>query len=1340
MKYKFLELCAAFIAFAISASAAPPAILSPPQSQTNNAGSTATFTVIATNATGYQWQFGTTNINGATNSTLTLEDLTTNQAGAYTVIVNGPGGAPVSNNPPAILTVLQGTIVQFAITGYPGGGSNNLLVELFDHDKPATVQNFIHYMVVGSFTNNMFWSRCVPGFVLQGGDYIARDRTNGAPVEEHLLYEAYTANLNYSPPFPFQIDNQFNAGPLIHNTYGTLAMAKQAGAPDSAANAFFFNLGDNSTNLDNQDGGFTVFGRIVSGTNVLTYFNGLSKPTNGIYDSGLSPFTDMPVNLKGTEVPGDSNLFFVDITFLTQPTIDTTPPTVTLAYPTSGGLITNAELVVQGTASDDVGLARVICNFADSTGYYGGAFGGDAIGTTNWSYDAGNLAPGIYYVNVTSQDGAGNLSPNQGVLITIPRFPFEALANGPGALSTNLNGTNTTIGSTYAITAIPDTGASFVDWTSGNSAYLGPNISLVMMNGLQLAAHFISNAVPAIIAITNPAANAQLTNGTFNISGTVSSANPPVQVTWQIFSNTLQSIAPATTVTVTNSFSFGVTNLAAGNYIVQALAQDAQSNATVLTSSFTVLAAVTIVTNVDDFFTTNAPLYLAPGQQTNLTAAPVAGEVFYNWQNQGVVSINPVQTITANGNLTLIVSYVPTNLSPGLSITSFISGSTALAIESNLTVTGTLPSANITQLTCQFFLNSNYFSYPEAAVVNGSNWLLTVNDFTNGAYTVVALATDANNQSSLVSASFNLLNVDQVNLKTNGSGTVSGFPGQSYPGYLGQYAAAGAYTLTAAPGPGYVFYSWSDGVTTTLNPSNTINLKSNLNLTATFVSDDLSLKGIAFAYPPANAKLTKDAFNVEVMAPASLSVTQMTCQLFLQSNGVTALPQPATFDSTSKKWTLPVANLTPGRYLVLAEAYDSAGTARLVSESFNVLAKLAVEIEPPGTGAVTAGLNGRYIEVGTTNKITATAKAGQVFAFWTGAAIPGPYGMYDAASAFVMSSNTVLTAHFTTNPFPPVAGTYNGLFINWNEVTTTNAGSVTVTVNRSGVYSGKLVFPSHTVTLSSERLSYTGSNYFQAAGGLKCLLLLDLTNGGNQLSGYVSYPGAWTNEIYAYRAATALSSANVPEPGKYIITFQPTSGGAGNPTAPGYAAVTLEKNGTVLLAGVLPDNTPISRSVAISTQGYWPLFISPSSYRGYGMIIGLMTNMTSVGMAWLKPGVGGAYYPHGVATWVSATGASHLPPAADTKYEIVFSGANLGTNAGVTDFLSVNNAQRFVPDGDTNNLEISLLPSGVLSGHFFDGKTIQFKGAFTSQTNGGAGFFLDAADGESGSFEISIAP
>ncbi len=58
-------------------------------------------------------------------------------------------------------------------------------------------------------------------------------------------------------------------------------MALVSGEPDSATSGFFFNLADNSANLDNQNGGFTVFGRILSGTNILQYFNTLSAPSNG---------------------------------------------------------------------------------------------------------------------------------------------------------------------------------------------------------------------------------------------------------------------------------------------------------------------------------------------------------------------------------------------------------------------------------------------------------------------------------------------------------------------------------------------------------------------------------------------------------------------------------------------------------------------------------------------------------------------------------------------------------------------------------------------------------------------------------------------------------------------------------------------------------------------------------------------------------------------------------------------------------------------------------------------------------------------------------------------------
>ena len=47
----------------------------------------------------------------------------------------------------------------------------------------------------------------------------------------------------------------------ISNTRGTIAMAKLGSDPNSATNPVVLQRGDNSSNLDNQNGGFTVFGR-----------------------------------------------------------------------------------------------------------------------------------------------------------------------------------------------------------------------------------------------------------------------------------------------------------------------------------------------------------------------------------------------------------------------------------------------------------------------------------------------------------------------------------------------------------------------------------------------------------------------------------------------------------------------------------------------------------------------------------------------------------------------------------------------------------------------------------------------------------------------------------------------------------------------------------------------------------------------------------------------------------------------------------------------------------------------------------------------------------------------
>jgi hypothetical protein len=97
-----------------------PLITSQPQSHSVCAGESVTFSVTATDATGYQWRHNATNITGATGASYTLNGVTAADAGTYTVVVSNGAGSVTSD--PAALTVGIAPV----ISGQPSSQSANV--------------------------------------------------------------------------------------------------------------------------------------------------------------------------------------------------------------------------------------------------------------------------------------------------------------------------------------------------------------------------------------------------------------------------------------------------------------------------------------------------------------------------------------------------------------------------------------------------------------------------------------------------------------------------------------------------------------------------------------------------------------------------------------------------------------------------------------------------------------------------------------------------------------------------------------------------------------------------------------------------------------------------------------------------------------------------------------------------------------------------------------------------------------------------------------------------------------------------------------------------------------
>ena len=118
-------------------------------------------------------------------------------------------------------------------------------IELNRMRAPITSNNFLRYVLEGEYDGTIF-HRVMVGFVVQGGGY-TKD------IEEKTLHG--------------DIFNESGNG--LKNRKGTIAMAR-FDDPHTATRQFFFNMNDN-TSLDpnSRSWGYTVFGEVVSGMEVL---------------------------------------------------------------------------------------------------------------------------------------------------------------------------------------------------------------------------------------------------------------------------------------------------------------------------------------------------------------------------------------------------------------------------------------------------------------------------------------------------------------------------------------------------------------------------------------------------------------------------------------------------------------------------------------------------------------------------------------------------------------------------------------------------------------------------------------------------------------------------------------------------------------------------------------------------------------------------------------------------------------------------------------------------------------------------------------------------------------
>lgn len=439
----------------------------------------------------------------------------------------------------------------------------------------------------------------------------------------------------------------------------------------------------------------------------------------------------------------------------------------------------------------------------------------------------------------------------------------------------------------------------------------------------------------------------------------------------------------------------------------------------------------------------------AVGDNATVTATPVAGYLFLNWTDNGViVSSEPSYTLAMDVNHSLVANFVPDVVqwtfstsalpvaggtvtgdgvvddgssvtlvatpSAGYAFTNWTEGGAQVSTSASYTF---MASANRT-LVANFTATPTYAVATSAFPVTAGTTTGDGNIVSGASATVVATAnagyafskwtvggaqvSTSASYTFTVTASKTLI---AVFVPTGSAATIttsaSPIAGGSTSG-SGSYATGDSATVLATPNAGYTFSKWKEGGTTVSNsPSYTFTVAGNRTLVASF----------------------NQFFTVTASAsPVAAGTTEMDSASYKPDDTAKAFAYPgAGYEFVN--WTeggAAVSSVTPYSFKVTAN--------RTLVANFRLIGGVSITASSAPIAGGTISGAGSYM-IGDNVTVTATPNAGYTFTNWKeGAAVVSNSAIY----SFTASADRALTANFVqgytigTDVSPALAGTTSG--------------------------------------------------------------------------------------------------------------------------------------------------------------------------------------------------------------------------------------------------------------------------------------------------------------------------